>query len=398
MKNTNFTPNNEGFYGQFGGAFVPEMLQANISNLKKAYSELSQTQKFKDELSALLRDYVGRPSPLYLSKKLSDKYGVRVYLKREDLNFTGAHKINNTLGQILLARHMGCKKVIAETGAGQHGVATATVCALLGIGCRVYMGELDIDRQEPNVRKMRMLGAEVIPVTQGTATLSDAVDAALSEWCAHPDEYYYLLGSAVGPHPYPQMVADFQSVISAEIRNQLQAKEGRETPDAVVACVGGGSNAVGAFYHFIDQPSVRLVAAEAAGLGVESGKTAASMTAGVPMVLHGSRTMVLPDQEGNAAEAYSISAGLDYPGVGPLLASMAAEKRMEVVAVTDDQAVKAALELIKHEGIFPAIESSHALAALGEVTRNMPKDSIVVVNLSGRGDKDMKMYLSAQGI
>lgn len=394
MTNKNFTPTNDGFYGSFGGAFVPDILQNNINKLKAAYFHLSKTDEFKAELRTLLRDYVGRPSPLYFSQSLSEMYGVKVYLKREDLNFTGAHKINNTLGQILLARYMGCKKIIAETGAGQHGVATATVCALLGMECRIYMGATDINRQRPNVDKMQLLGAEVVAVTAGSGTLSDAVDAALQSWCEHPSDYFYLLGSAVGPHPYPQMVAEFQSVISEEIAAQLMQSERRDAPDAVIACVGGGSNAAGAFYHFIDNPAVRLVAAEAAGHGIASGFTAASMTLGREIVLHGARTLVITDSDGKAAQPYSISAGLDYPGVGPLLASMAVEGRIEVVAITDKQAVGSAIDMIKREGIFPAIESAHALAALPQVASTLSNGSIVVINLSGRGDKDMELYLS----
>lgn len=393
MNTQNFKCDKNGYYGRFGGAYVPEALSRNIDALCKSYAEIASTQEFQDELNALLRDYVGRPSPLYLSSYLSERYDLKIYLKREDLNFTGSHKINNTLGQILLAKRMGCKSVIAETGAGQHGVATATVCALLGIGCRIYMGALDIERQRPNVEKMRMLGAEVVAATEGTGTLTDAVNMALAAWVANPDEYYYLLGSAVGPRPYPEMVTHFQSVISEEIRKQLLEKEGSEFPSAVVACVGGGSNASGAFFHFIDQSDVRLIAAEAAGHGIQSGMTAASMTLGREMVLHGANTLVITDQNGEVAEPYSISAGLDYPGVGPLMSSMAVEGRMEVVAVSDKEAVAAALGLIGGEGIFPAIESSHAIAALEAIAPTLEKGSVVVVNLSGRGDKDMDMYL-----
>lgn len=391
-----YQPDQNGFYRQFGGQFVPEVLAKNFETLTKSYLELTKTEEFQQEFRSLLKDYVGRPSPLFLSDRLSKKYGRKIYLKREDLNFTGAHKINNAIGQILLAKQMGCKRIIAETGAGQHGVATATVCAFMGMECTVVMGAVDIERQQPNVQKMKMLGAEIVPATKGEATLNEAVDLALDMWAEKPNEYFYLLGSAVGPHPYPQMVAEFQSVISEEIRKQLLEKEGKETPDAVIACIGGGSNAIGAFYHFIDDKKVRLIVAEAGGMGVDSGKTAASMTAGVEKILHGSKTMVLVDQNDNPMEAYSISAGLDYPGVGPLPAAMAHDKRMEVIPVNDDQAIEAALDLIRHEGIIPAIESAHALALIPIVAPTVPQNGIIVINLSGRGDKDMKLYLAQQ--
>ncbi len=396
MKTTNpYTCNENGYYGRFGGSFVPESLEANIQHLSSMYHQIRDTPEFTEEFNRLLRDYVGRPSPLYMSEELSKKYNLKVYLKREDLNFTGSHKINNTVGQILLAKKMGCTRVIAETGAGQHGVATATVCALLGMECQIHMGAVDIERQMPNVEKMRILGAEVVAATAGTATLSDAVDSALMEWAQNPQKYYYLLGSAVGPHPYPKMVTDFQSVISKEIRAQLLEQEQCELPAMVIACVGGGSNASGAFFHFIESPQVRLVAAEAGGLGLESGKTAASMSQGKEMVLHGANTLVISDENGGVAEPYSISAGLDYPGVGPLMASMSAEGRMEVVAIEDKEALEAAKNLIKNEGIFPAIESSHALAALDKVAPSLQQGSVVVINLSGRGDKDNELYLKS---
>lgn len=384
------TPKN-GFYGQFGGAFVPEPLIPNITKLQNAFDTYAKSDEFLEEFRWLLKNYVGRPSPLYFSQKLSNKYGAKIYLKREDLNHTGAHKINNTLGQILLARKMGAKRIIAETGAGSHGVAVATVCALLDLECSVYMGAVDMERQKPNVERMEFLGAKVIPATSGTQTLTDAVNEALMDWCSNPNDTFYLLGSAVGPAPYPEMVAYFQSVISAEIRGQVLEHEGRETPDMVVACIGGGSNAMGAFYHFIDSPEVRLVAAEAGGLGATSGKTAATLTMGKPMELHGSRSLCLQDENGNMMEPYSISAGLDYPGIGPLAAYMYTEGRMEAVAVNDDQALQAAFDLSRAEGIIPALESAHALAALDLI--DLPKGGIVVVNLSGRGDKDIETYL-----
>lgn len=380
-----------GFYGRFGGAFIPEVLRPNIDALTTAYTEALADPEFMAEYDRLLRHYVGRPSPLYKAPRLSARYGASIYLKREDLNHTGAHKINNAIGQVLLARRMGKRRIIAETGAGQHGVATATVCALLGMECTIYMGAVDIERQRPNVERMRMLGADVVAATSGGATLTDAVNEALACWCERPDETFYLIGSAVGPHPYPAMVARFQSIISEEIKAQLLELEGRQDPDAVIACIGGGSNAAGAFYHFIDSPTVRLIAAEAAGKGLESGLTAASITLGDEEVLHGSRTLVIKDDEGHIREPYSISAGLDYPGIGPLQAYLAAEGRTEVVAVTDDEALKAGFLLTRLEGIIPAIESAHALGALDHVSFK-PGD-VVVINLSGRGDKDLATYL-----
>lgn len=382
----------DGFYGPFGGAFVPEILQSNIDKLQKAFDQYAATEDFQQEFRWLLRHYVGRPSPLYFSQKLSDKHGAKIYLKREDLNHTGAHKINNTLGQILLAKRMGAKRIIAETGAGSHGAATATVCALLGLECTVYMGAVDMERQKPNVERMRFLGATVVPATSGSQTLTDAVNEALGEWCNNPEDTFYLLGSAVGPAPYPEMVAFFQSVISEEIRAQLQELEGRPEPDMVIACIGGGSNAMGAFYHFIDSPKVALVAAEAGGLGVDSGKTAATLTNGQETVLHGSRSLALLDEKGEVVEPYSISAGLDYPGIGPLAAHLYAQGRMQAISVNDDKALDAAFELSQLEGIIPALESAHALAALNLV--NLPKNGVVVVNLSGRGDKDLDLYLT----
>ncbi|MEG2606853.1 MAG: tryptophan synthase subunit beta [Mucinivorans sp.] len=384
------TPKN-GFYGQFGGAFVPEALVPNIKKLQNAFDTYATNKDFLDEFRWLLKNYVGRPSPLYFSKKLSDRYGAKIYLKREDLNHTGAHKINNTLGQILLARRMGARRVIAETGAGSHGVAVATVCALLDLECSVYMGKVDMERQKPNVDRMEFLGAKVIPAMSGSQTLTEAVNEALADWCANADDTFYLLGSAVGPAPYPEMVAYFQSVISAEIRTQLLEHEGRQEPDMVIACIGGGSNAMGAFYHFIDSPAVRLVVAEAGGKGVSSGQTAATLALGKQGVLHGARSLMLQDQAGEVLEPYSLSAGLDYPGIGPLAAYMHSVGRMQAVAPTDEQALQAAFNLSRTEGIIPALESAHALAALDLV--DLPKGGVVVVNLSGRGDKDLETYL-----
>ena len=381
----------EGYYGRFGGAFIPEVLYANVENLRRAYLREMADPGFQQEFESLLRDYVGRPSPLYLAKRLSERYGARIYLKREDLNHTGAHKINNTIGQILLARRMGKTRIIAETGAGQHGVAAATVCALMDMECVVYMGATDIARQRPNVEKMEMLGAKVVSVESGNKTLKDATNEAIRDWCCNPRDTYYIIGSTVGPHPYPDMVARFQSVISQEIRRQLLEKEGREEPDYVIACVGGGSNAAGAFYHFINSPSVRLIAAEAGGEGIDSGRSAATIRLGREGIIHGARTLVMQTEDGQILEPYSISAGLDYPGIGPLHAYLAEEGREEVVAIDDDQALEAAYRLTRTEGIIPALESAHALAVL-EQMHFAPTD-IVVVNVSGRGDKDMETYI-----
>ena len=381
----------EGYYGRFGGAFIPEVLYANVENLRRAYLREMADPGFQQEFESLLRDYVGRPSPLYLAKRLSERYGAKIYLKREDLNHTGAHKINNTIGQILLARRMGKTRIIAETGAGQHGVAAATVCALMDMECVVYMGATDIARQRPNVEKMEMLGAKVVSVESGNKTLKDATNEAIRDWCCNPRDTYYIIGSTVGPHPYPDMVARFQSVISQEIRRQLSEKEGREEPDYVIACVGGGSNAAGAFYHFINSPSVRLIAAEAGGEGVDSGRSAATIRLGREGIIHGARTLVMQTEDGQILEPYSISAGLDYPGIGPLHAYLAEEGREEVVAIDDDQALEAAYRLTRTEGIIPALESAHALAVL-EQMHFAPTD-IVVVNVSGRGDKDMETYI-----
>lgn len=383
--------NADGFFGNYGGAFVPEVLRANIEELRACYRDITESEEFRREMDTLLRDYVGRPSPLYRSEALSRLHGCTIYLKREDLNHTGAHKINNTIGQILLARHMGKHRIIAETGAGQHGVATATVCALMKMSCTIYMGAVDVARQRPNVEKMRLLGAEVVAVTRGGATLKDAVDEALLDWCSHPEETFYLLGSAVGPHPYPDLVARMQSVISEETRRQLQEKEGRPTPDYVVACIGGGSNAMGSFFHFLDDENVKLVLAEGGGKGAYSGQTAATLTVGTEGVLHGSRSLVITDDKGEVAEPYSISAGLDYPGIGPLPAHLVRTGRAQAIAVTDEEALAAAYELNRLDGILPALESAHALGALHHL-KFRPED-VVVMTLSGRGDKDMETYL-----
>ncbi len=381
----------KGYYGRFGGAFIPEVLYSNVQNLREAYLREMADPGFRAEFDALLRDYVGRPSPLYLAKRLSERYGAKIYLKREDLNHTGAHKINNTVGQILLARRMGKTRIIAETGAGQHGVATATVCALMDMECIVYMGATDIARQRPNVEKMEMLGATVVPVESGNMTLKDATNEAIRDWCCNPRDTYYIIGSTVGPHPYPDMVARFQSVISQEIRKQLLEKEGREEPDCIIACVGGGSNAAGAFYHFINSPSVRLIAAEAGGEGILSGRSAATIQLGREGIIHGARTLVMQTEDGQITEPYSISAGLDYPGIGPMHAFLSEEGREEVIAVDDNEALEAAYMLTRTEGIIPALESAHALAVL-EKKKFAPSD-VVVVNVSGRGDKDMETYI-----
>ena len=390
MKSYNIDQN--GYYGEFGGSFIPEILHKAIESLREQYLTILESEEFQKEFHELLRDYVGRPSPLYLAKRLSEKYGCKIYLKREDLNHTGAHKINNAIGQILLARKMGKKRIIAETGAGQHGVATATVCALMNMPCRVYMGAIDIERQHVNVEKMRMLGAEVFSVTSGSQTLTDAVNEALRDWCTNPEDTFYLLGSAVGPHPYPDLVARLQSVISKEIKEQLMEKEGRDYPDYLMACIGGGSNAAGTVYHYIDDERVKLVLGEAGGYGIATGKTAASITAGTEGIIHGFRTLVLQDENGQIKEPYSISAGLDYPGIGPLHAHLAKERRAQVMAINDDEALRAAFELTRLEGIIPALESSHALAMLPKM--NFKKDDVVVLTVSGRGDKDLETYLA----
>ncbi len=381
----------KGNYGRFGGAWIPEMLQPNIDNLNKVYLEIINSEKFQKEYVSLLKDYVGRPSPLYYAKRLSEKYGTNIFLKREDLNHTGAHKINNTVGQILLAKEMGKERIIAETGAGQHGVATATVCALMGMKCIVYMGALDIERQAPNVARMKMLGAEVKAAESGNKTLKDATNEALRDWICNPEDTFYIIGSVVGPHPYPDMVARFQSVISKEIKEQMKEKTGSEYPDYVVACVGGGSNAAGSYYHFLDDEQVKLVAVEASGLGIDSGETAATIALGDVGIIHGSKTFLIQDEDGQIIEPYSISAGLDYPGIGPQHAHLKDTNRAVFLDATDQEALDCALEVTRLEGIIPAMESAHAFVALKKM--NFKKDDNVVITVSGRGDKDMATYM-----
>ena len=387
-----FAVDTNGFYGEFGGAYIPEILYDNVETLKNSYLNIINDRSFQKEYNDLLRDYAGRPSPLYLANRLSQKYGCKIYLKREDLNHTGSHKINNALGQILIARRMGKTRILAETGAGQHGVATATVCALMNMECIVYMGATDVARQKLNVQKMEMLGATVVPVTSGNMTLKDATNEAIRDWCSHPSDTYYVIGSTIGPHPYPDMVARLQSVISEEIRKQLLEKEGRETPDYLIACVGGGSNAAGTIYHFIDEPQTKIVLAEAAGKGIDSGESAATIHLGRLGIIHGCKTLLMQSEDGQIEEPYSISAGLDYPGIGPMHAHLAQIGRSEVLAVTDNEAMDAAFELTKLEGIIPAIESAHALGALNKKQFNA--DDVVVLCLSGRGDKDMETYIN----
>jgi len=392
-KGTFSQPDIFGYYGKFGGAYIPEMLHRNVEELKSNYLLIMEEASFREEFGQLLKDYVGRPTPLYYAGRLSEKYHTRIYLKREDLCHTGAHKINNTIGQILLARRLGKKRIIAETGAGQHGVATATVCALKGMECIVYMGEKDIERQAPNVARMKMLGATVIPATSGSKTLKDATNEAIRDWINNPNDTHYIIGSVVGPHPYPDMVARFQSVISEEIKKQLKEATGRDYPDTVIACVGGGSNAAGAFYHFLEQPEVELVAVEAAGMGVDSGKSAATTRLGKPGILHGSKSIVMQTADGQVVEPHSISAGLDYPGIGPLHAHLFDSGRGKFLTATDEEALKAAFELAKLEGIIPALESAHAFAALNEL--HFTQKEVVVICLSGRGDKDLAAYMKA---
>ena len=381
----------EGYFGSFGGAYVPEILHACVEELQQAYIPILESEGFQKEYHSLLRDYVGRPSPLYRARRLSERFQTQIFLKREDLNHTGAHKINNTIGQILIARRMGKRRIIAETGAGQHGVATATVCALMDMECVVYMGETDVKRQHVNVEKMKMLGAAVVPVTSGNKTLKDATNEAIRDWCCHPSDTFYIIGSTVGPHPYPDMVARLQSVISKEIRTQLLEQTGRDYPDYLMACVGGGSNAAGTIYHYIDDPRVNIVLAEAGGLGVDSGKTAATIALGQVGILHGSKTYVIQSADGQIEEPYSISAGLDYPGIGPMHANLAAQGRALVIPVNDDEAVAAAYALTRLEGIIPALESAHALGALPKM--HFRPEDIVVLTVSGRGDKDIETYL-----
>ena len=384
--------NNEGYYGEFGGAYIPEILHRCVDELKNAYLNVLDSEDFKQEFNDLLHDYVGRPSPLYLARRLSAKYGCKIYLKREDLNHTGAHKINNAIGQVLLAKRMGKSRIIAETGAGQHGVATATVCALMNMQCIIYMGKTDVERQHVNVEKMKMLGAEVRPVTSVNMTLKDATNEAIRDWCCHPADTYYVIGSTVGPHPYPDMVARLQSVISEEIRKQLKEHEGREYPDYLMACVGGGSNAAGTIFHYIDDERVQIVLAEAGGKGIETGMSAATIQLGKMGIIHGAKTLVIQNEDGQIEEPYSISAGLDYPGIGPMHANLARQKRAIVLSINDDEAIRAAFELTRLEGIIPALESAHALGALNKM-QFRPED-IVVLTVSGRGDKDTETYLN----
>lgn len=388
-------PSLQGYYGDFGGAFIPEMLYGNVEELRSKYLQIIYNQPFQDELDLLLKDYAGRPTPLYFAGRLSKKYNTQIFLKREDLCHTGAHKINNTLGQILLAEKLGKKRIIAETGAGQHGVATATVCALKGLECIVYMGEKDIQRQAPNVARMKMLGATVVPATSGSKTLKDATNEAIRDWINHPSDTHYIIGSVVGPHPYPDMVARFQSVISAEIKWQLREKKGTEYPDAVIACVGGGSNAAGAFYQFLDEEKVRLIAVEAAGEGINSGRSAATTYLGTRGILHGSRSLVMQTADGQVVEPHSISAGLDYPGIGPLHANLFTSGRAEFLSATDAEALTAAFQLAKMEGLIPALETAHALAVLEKIP--FGKSENIVICLSGRGDKDLATYMEVMG-
>ena len=382
----------KGFYGNFGGAYIPEMLYPNVEELRENWEAIVASPTYQEEFQSLLKDFVGRPTPLYFATRLSETYGARIYLKREDLCHTGAHKVNNTVGQIILAKKLGKKRIIAETGAGQHGVATATVCALMGMDCTIYMGELDIKRQRPNVERMRILGAKIVPAVSGSKTLKDATNEAMRAWIADPVGTHYIIGSVVGPHPYPEMVARFQSVISEEIKWQLKAKEGRENPDLVIACVGGGSNAAGAFYHYYNEPKVRLIAVEAAGHGIHSGKSAATSVLGTPGILHGSKTLLMQTEDGQVIEPHSISAGLDYPGIGPVHAHLHEIGRAEFVGVEDEDAMKAGILLSRTEGIIPAIETAHAIHALNQIEFNA--DDLIVINLSGRGDKDLETYIS----
>jgi len=391
MQKGNYQVNKKGYYGEFGGSFIPEMLYPNVEELRQNYLKIMGEPDFQKEVNQLLKNYVGRPTPLYFAKRFSEKYDAKIYLKREDLCHTGAHKINNTIGQIVLAKRLGKKRIIAETGAGQHGVATATVCALMGMECIVYMGAIDIKRQSPNVARMKMLGAKVIPAHSGSKTLKDATNEAIRDWISSPINTHYIIGSVVGPHPYPDMVARFQSIISLEVKKQLLEAEGKENPDCVVACVGGGSNAAGIFHHYLDNLEVKLIAVEAAGKGIHSGKSAATSQLGKVGIIHGSKTLVMQSPDGQITEPYSISAGLDYPGVGPMHSHLFQTKRVEFLSVTDDQAMQAGIEISQLEGIIPAIETAHAIAIFKEKT--FKKDDIIVVNLSGRGDKDLNTYI-----
>jgi tryptophan synthase beta chain len=390
--NKNYLIDDKGFFGKYGGAYVPEILYKCVHDLQDAYLPIIESEDFQREYHSLLKDYVGRPSPLYYARRMSERYGCRLFLKREDLNHTGAHKINNTIGQILMAKRMGKTRIIAETGAGQHGVATATVCALMNMQCEIFMGKTDVERQHTNVERMRMLGAVVHPVTTGNMTLSDACSEAIRDWCCHPQDTFYIVGSTMGPHPYPDIVARMQSIISKEIKWQLQEKVGRDYPDYLIACVGGGSNAAGTIYHYIDDERVRIILAEAGGHGIDTDYTAATMKCGTEGIIHGSRTLVMQTPDGQIKEAFTISAGLDYPGIGPMHAHLAESGRTNVIAINDDEAIYAGYELTRHEGIIPAIESAHAVAVLKKLSFN--PDDIVVLTVSGRGDKDVQTYLN----
>lgn len=387
-----YAADSDGYYGNFGGAYIPEILHGIVDELTKAFQNIQNDVSFEEEYNYLLQHYVGRPSPLYFAKRLSAHYNTKIYLKREDLNHTGAHKINNALGQILLAKKMGKTKIIAETGAGQHGVATATACALMGLECVVFMGKTDVERQYLNVQKMEMLGAKVEPVTSGNMTLKDATNEAIRYWCSHPDSFY-IIGSTVGPHPYPEMVAYFQSIISKEIKQQLNEQVGRENPDYLIACIGGGSNAMGTYYHYLEDESVKIISAEAAGKGIDTNETAATLHLGTIGIIHGSKTLLMQDDDGQIIEPYSISAGLDYPGVGPIHAYLSETNRAKTLAITDDEALEAAFELTRLEGIIPAIESAHALAILKKEQHNFNPEDIVVLTVSGRGDKDIDTFI-----
>ena len=390
--NKNYLIDDKGFFGKYGGAYVPEILYKCVHDLQEAYLPIIESEDFQREYHSLLKDYVGRPSPLYYARRMSERYGCRLFLKREDLNHTGAHKINNTIGQILMAKRMGKTRIIAETGAGQHGVATATVCALMNMQCEIFMGKTDVERQHTNVERMRMLGAVVHPVTTGNMTLSDACSEAIRDWCCHPQDTFYIVGSTMGPHPYPDIVARMQSIISKEIKWQLHEKVGRDYPDYLIACVGGGSNAAGTIYHYIDDERVKIILAEAGGHGIDTDYTAATMKCGTEGIIHGSRTLVMQTPDGQIKEAFTISAGLDYPGIGPMHAHLAESGRTNVIAINDDEAIYAGYELTRHEGIIPAIESAHAVAVLKKLSFN--PDDIVVLTVSGRGDKDVQTYLN----
>lgn len=392
MATNKFNVNDQGYYGEYGGAYIPEILFNNVEELKNNYLQIMESDSFKNEFEDLLKNYVGRPTPLYHAKNLSAQFNTTIYLKREDLNHTGAHKINNALGQILLAKRLGKKRIIAETGAGQHGVATATACALMGLECIIYMGEIDIERQAPNVARMNLLGATVVPALSGSRTLKDATNEAIRDWINNTETTYYIIGSVVGPHPYPDMVARFQSVISKEMKSQLLQRVGKENPDYVIACVGGGSNAAGAFYHYLDNEEVQLIGVEASGKGIDTGHTAATLTIGKPGIIHGSKTYLMQNEDGQITEPYSLSAGLDYPGIGPIHSFLHDVKRAKYLHVTDAEAMHAVVNLTQKEGIIPALESAHALAVLSKL--NFKENEIVVVNLSGRGDKDLNTYIN----